>query len=421
MAVNPFIDRDDILAKIRAAFTARDAQYPARRAELKKRLAPLAANLEHLQASGHPMNCVDQIRLEVQWLLNYRDEWDRAARRIDDLEKSLTDPGQPAATQGEDGSWGGCCTEWYRKLEPTVDALQGDLPSAGLKKLLFMQPLSVPAYVLDYLYRLQISDIANTGINNRDELGAVQSALSQLIFKDQLRDLLADNDLGFSVTPELEATYVDYLAQTQHPRTGYWGPWYRFDDRLVPVQDLSMTFHVIQYRSGNIANWPTVIDSTLLIKNLVYPAGWQPDAQTRYSNHNNYDVLSIFHYGWPHMSSEQKKSTRTEIAGMLAWCLTSGLPDPAAAAAGPSMLDTYYFAVRFLDRAGLWDTAKRFWLHKKPALPTGSPAPHDLALRLQAGFAKLRDNSEEADTVRELLRIAACVSAPIGHSVEASD
>ncbi len=414
MAVNPFIDRDDILAKIRAAFTARDPQYATRRAELKKRLGPLAARLEQLQGSGHPMNCADQIRLEVQWLLNYRADWDRAARRLDDLETSLADTEQPAATQGEDGSWGGCSTEWYRKLEPTVDALQG-VPSAGFKRLLFMQQLSDPARLLDYLYQLQISNIAKTGINNRDELGAVQSALSQLIFKDQLRDLLADNDLGFSVTPDLEATYVDYLAQTQHPRTGYWGPWYRFDDRLVPVQDLSMTFHVIQYRSGHIANWPTVIDSTLFIKNLVYPAGWRPDAETQYSNHNNYDVLSIFYYGWPHMSAEQKKSSRTEIAAMLAWCLTSGLPDPAAAA-GPSMLDTYYFAVRFLDRAGLWDSAKRFWLHKKPDLPAGSPAPHDLALRLQDGFAKLRDSSEEADTVRELLRIAVCVSAPVGVS-----
>ncbi len=74
MAVNPFIDRDDILAKIRAAFTARDAQYAARRAELKKRLAPLAARLEQLQGSEHPMNCADQIRLEVQWLLNYRED-----------------------------------------------------------------------------------------------------------------------------------------------------------------------------------------------------------------------------------------------------------------------------------------------------------------------------------------------------------
>src|SRR5712692_7339249 len=101
------------------------------------------------------MMCADQIRLEAQWLLNCRDGWSRASRRIDDLEKSLADTEQHGPAQDDDGSWGGCCTEWYRKLEPTIDALQGDLPSAGLKKLLFMQPLSVPAYVLDYLYRLQ--------------------------------------------------------------------------------------------------------------------------------------------------------------------------------------------------------------------------------------------------------------------------
>ncbi len=280
MAINPFVDREDVLTQIRAAFTTRDAHYAERRAELKKRLAPLAARLEQLQAIGHPMICADQIRLEAQWLLNYRCDWNRASRRIDELEKSLTETEQHGPVQDDDGSWGGCYTEWYRKLEPTIDALQGDLPSTGLKPLLFMQRLTDPARTLDYLYRLQISDIADTGANNRDELGAVQSALSQLIFKDQLRDLLTDRDLGFSVTAELEACYFDYLEQTQHPRTGYWGPWYRFGDRLVPVQDLSLTFHVIQYRSGNIANWPLVIDSTLAIKNLIYPAGWRPDPQT---------------------------------------------------------------------------------------------------------------------------------------------
>ena len=405
MAADSFLDREDVLAQIRAAFTARDAQYAVRRAELKKTLAPLAARLDQLQAAGHPMTCADQIRLEAQWLLNYRDDWNRASQRIDDLVKSLADTAQPAPVQDDDGSWGGCYTEWYRKLEPTVDALQGDLPSTGLKPLLFVQRLADPAHTLDYLYRLQITDIAATGANNRDELGAVQSALSQLIFKDQLRELLAANNLGFSITSELEACYFDYLEQTQNPRTGYWGPWYRFDNRLIPVQDLSMTFHVIQYRSGHITNWPAVIDSTLAIKDLIYPAGWRPDAQTQYNNHNNYDVLTIFYYGWPHMTTKQKQDARNEIAAMLDWCLTKSLPGNASDAASTSMLDTYYFAVRFLDRVGFWDPAKRFWLHKAPDVPEGSPAPYELARRLQDGFAGLHDTSEEGNTVRELLRV----------------
>jgi hypothetical protein len=412
MTINPFLDRDDLLTKIRAAFVARDSHYPDRRAALKGQLKPLADRLDQLQKQGHPMVCAEQILLEAQWLSNYRDDWDRAAQRIADLTQAVAKPDDDRPMQDDEGSWGCCCKAWYRKLEPTIDALQGELPGA-LKPLQFMQSLADAGRMLDYLYRLQISDIAATGENHRDELAAVQSALSQLIFKDQLRELLASRpELGFSVTRELEAYYSDYLDQTQHPRTGYWGPWYRFDGRLVPVQDLSFTFHVISYRSGNIANWPLVIDSTLAIKNLVYPAGWQPDAQTQYNNHNNYDVLTVFYYGWPHMTAEQKKNARGEIAAMLNWCLASSLPDMSAGETTGSMLDAYYFGVRFLDRAGFWDPAKRFWLHRPPDLPAGMPVPYDLARRLQAGFAQLHDTSEEADTVRDLLRTAVCMSTP---------
>jgi len=85
MAVDSFLDREDVLAEIRTAFTKRDAQYAARRAELKKALAPLVQRLDQLQAAGNPMTCADQIRLEAQWLLNYRDDWNRASQRINDL------------------------------------------------------------------------------------------------------------------------------------------------------------------------------------------------------------------------------------------------------------------------------------------------------------------------------------------------
>ncbi len=416
-AANPFLDREDVLVAIRRAFANRDQLYPQHRAELKKRLEPLAVELDQLQANGHPMICADQIRLEAQWLLNYRDDWERASRRLDDLERSLADTARLGPIQDEDGSWGRCCTEWYRKLEPTVDALQGNLQGA-LKPLLFMQKLQDPSRTLNYLYQLQISDIETTGINNRDELGAVQSALSQLIFKDQLRDLLANRSLGFGISPELEACYIDYLEQTQHPRTGFWGPWYRFGDRLIMVQDLSFTFHMIQYRSGNISKWPLVIDSTLAIRDLVYPAGWRPSVEVQYNNHNNYDVVSIFYFGWPHMSAQQKLCARQAIKSMLDWCLTKSLGDEEFSPDGGSILDAYYFGIRFLDRVGFWDPSKRFWLHKLPDAPAGTPTPHDLCKRLQRGFAKLKDASEEGETVRDLLRVAECVSS-LGESSRA--
>jgi hypothetical protein len=408
---NPFIDREDVLAEIRAAFSGRDPQYSDLRKKLKDRLGPLQEKVEALQATGHAMVCSEQILLEAQWLVNYRDDWSRAAQRIDAAETSIGNIDQPGPTQDDDGSWGRCCEEWYRKLEPTVDALQAsDLDLSHVKPLTFMKRLEDPQKTLDYLYRLQISDIEATGRNNRDELGAVQSALSQLIFKDELRDLFGETDLDFAISAELEDVYVDYLRQTQHPRTGYWGPWYRFGDRLVMVQDLSFTFHVIQYRSGNIENWPVVIDTTFAIKDLVYPAGWKPNADTQYSNHNNYDVLTLLFFGWPHMSADQKHQARQEILAMLTWCLTKSVRGDGFQMAGDSAVDSYYFGVRFLDRAGFWDAAKRFWARKQPVLPPEAPTPVELCQRLQRGFAKLNDASEEGATVRSLLRAAQCAS-----------
>src|SRR5262249_29772282 len=159
-----------------------------------------AAQLDELQESGAPMGCAEQISLETKWLLNYRDDFDRAERRLAALTASLADPGRGEASQSDDGSWGGCCEEWYRKLEPTIDALQAaSLDASGLKPLLFIERLKDARAVLDYLYRLQITDIRANGRNERDELGAVQSALSQLVFKDGLRDTLNETpSLGFT-------------------------------------------------------------------------------------------------------------------------------------------------------------------------------------------------------------------------------
>jgi hypothetical protein len=402
---NPYLDREDILRRIRAAFSARDRAYTWERNRLAGVLKPLGDKLERLQAEGHAMICAEQILLEAQWLVNYRDEWPRAARRIRDLERSLENGDQPGPHQDATGSWGGCCEEWYRRLEPTVDALQNAGPGT-IRRLEFMERLQDPERILEYLYRLQISDIEATGRNERDELGAVQTALSQLIFKKKLRDLLARPEIGFTVSPELEASYLDYLWQTQHPRTGYWGPWYRFGDRLVMVQDLSFTFHVIQYRSGDIPNWPAVTESTLEIKDLTYPAGWKPRNGPAYSNHNNYDVLTIFRYGWPRMTGDQQLRVRNEIGAMLDWCLTESVSGDGFLVQDESAIDTYYFGVRFLDRIGFWDPSKRFWSQTPPSLPSGAPTPHELCERLQRGFDKLNDASEEGATVKMLLKVA---------------
>jgi hypothetical protein len=68
--------------------------------------------------------------------------------------------------------------------------------------------------------------------------------------------------------------------------------------------------------------------------------------------------------------------------------------------------------VRFLDRVGFWDASKRFWSRRAPPLPPDAPNPGDLCRRLQRGFARLNDSSEEADTVRSVLANAVCMTSP---------
>jgi hypothetical protein len=227
-------------------------------------------------------------------------------------------------------------------------------------------------------------------MNQRDELGALKTALSQLIFKDSIRSVLEEHpELRFNISPELEAHYTDYLKQTQHPGTGYWGPWYRIGGRLLMVQDLSFTFHIINYRAGNVENWPPVIDSTLEIETLTYPAGWKPNNGRPYNNHNNYDVALIFALGWPHMNGNQKLRVRDRLQKMLNWCLSTAMDANGFKSDGGSPADTYYYGVRFLDRLGLWDPTKClvllassstaylvcFWLHRPP--PTSPRAKFD--------------------------------------------
>ena len=416
---NPFIERDELLKQIRVEFAARDPNYNDLRKKYGDALNVPAGEIADRQRNGKPAASAYQILLEAQWLVSYGSEWPRVESLIAKLKKVLADPAHDTInpTQADDGSWGGCIEEPYRKLEPTVDALQ-ELPDGDhANRLSFMTDLKLDdaKAVLDRLWRLQVSDIRGTGRNNRDELGATQTALSQLIFKDNLRSVLVDrfDELGFEISPMLEADYGDYLRQTQHPRTGYWGPWYRMGGQLLQVQALSFTYHSINYRGGNVHNWPTIIDTTLRIELFKYPMGWTPKAGGKYSHHNNYDVVSIFMYGWTHMDGGQKARVRDKIVEMLKWCLDEQvtkqgglLPEPETAIA-----DTYYYAVRFLDRLGYWDELRRFWSRKAPPLPPGIVSPGALAQKLSVAFEKLGDRSDESATVRSTLKTAMCLSA----------
>lgn len=419
---NPYIGRDELLKVIRKEFAvfsnAVGQDYETLRAELGKAIDEPGKMIAERQRQGKPIACAWQIHLELQWLAKYCTDWSVAAERLAALRQALVDPDHTDAVspaQVADGSWGGCIREPYRRLEPTVDALQKLADNIPVKPLTFMTDMKLDdaKTTLDRLWRLQVTDIRATGRNNRDELGALQTALSQLIFKDNLRSLLEERekDLRFIVSDELATDYADFLRQTQHPRTGYWGPWYRVGGQLFQVQDLSFTYHTINYRAGNVDHWAKIIETTLAIEGKKYPMGWAPSNGAARSHHNNYDVVAIFQYGWPHMNEEQKDRVRTKIAEMLKWCLGDAMaPNGFLPEKDMAVGDTYYYGIRFLDRLGFWDAARRFWSRRPPPLPPGINSAGALARRLSIAFEALLDESEQSQTVRNILRTATCMA-----------
>jgi hypothetical protein len=403
-----YVDRDDIGRLITQEFNRFDPDYEVKREPLKREWQVLGKEVDKVTAQGGDPWRSDQIRAEAKWLLNYRADWERLRRKIVDLRASLKEGKDGRPGQGPDGSWGRYAEEWYRKLEPTVDELQfsGLIPS-DLKPFYFLSHLNDPRVLQDYLWRLQISDIAVTGENHRDQLGASQTAFSQLMYKKDLRKLLDEHDLGFKIDEKLEHAYEDFMNQTQHPRTGYWGPWYRAGNRLRMVQDLSFTFHHVKFRKGKgISHLDRIAETTLKIRNLTYPNGWTPAEGGKYSDHHNYDVVQILAFCWPQMKQEQKEAACGAMGDMLEWCLTESV-DRSGFRTEKDPFEALYFGVRFLDRVGYWDVEKRFWLPLSVRIPGGPPSSLELAerfLKTLDGLAKAK--SERGETINDILTAA---------------
>jgi hypothetical protein len=408
--ITAFIDRDNVLAQIRKEYVKADPTFKATKARLWNRLAPLAKQADKLEEAGHRVDCSQQHSREVQWLLNHTADWPRAAAALKGLKESLKRKDQPPLRPDAGGSWGPCCTEWYRKLEPTVGALLAiDSIQRRLRPLKFMARLQDPTWMVAYLKSLQVSDIRWTKRNNRDELGALQTDLLQLLFKKSINDGLKKHpELKFLLTPEMVKAFRAYCLETQDPETGYWGPSYIFDGKPVTVQDLTFTFHMAHFfRDENnkpgIPRMRQVIDTTLAIKDLRYPAGWKPSARRQYSDHNNYDVALLFQVGWKSINAAQQARVRTEIKAMLRWCLTRSVQGDHFRNIDGDPADAFYFGVRFLDGVGLWDPDKRFWTKSEIKVPKGTASPHDLCRRLKLGYAKLNATGADAKTVNDLL------------------
>lgn len=354
-------------------WTIYDPGTLARRDEALRRFRDLGKRLADDQAAGRSRDCSAQIYLEVKWRVLYTADFAAINRRLGDLEASFNEDDQAYAKQQSpvEGSWGACFEPMFMKVEETMLSLQKmQQENVAPKYALNLAPnVRNGTDVVALLAGLLISDIARQGIDHRSELAALTTYGAQFQFKDywqryledQVDGLIRDRDPGG--TAEIRVAFLQFLNTWQDPETGYWGAWYRIGDRLYRTADLSITYHLISYLQGDVQYWPKIIETTLAIEDEPYPYGWRSNGKS--NNHNNYDIVKILRYGWPHMTDDQRKRTGLKIRGMLDWALSQSLQPDGSFASDKNFFSSlsadYYFGISFFDEIGYWRAKKRFW------------------------------------------------------------
>ncbi|MBY8974544.1 hypothetical protein KHP62_01915 [Rhodobacteraceae bacterium NNCM2] len=354
---------------IHEQFLRFDPDYDAPLKYYGERLEEMAASIASAEANGRNVPCSQQLYLEAKWLHGYTASWDRLNDKLERIEASLAIQDQDFAEVQSpvDGFWGACHEEHFMRLAATLEGL-ARLEERGAEPRFKIRPLGrfdSGKKLIDRLQSLLISDIAQTGIDHRSELGSLMTTFALGSLKPHLRELLIESlDLRSpDVLDSVAEAFRFFLAGAQDPKTGYWGAWYIDDGKIIKTADLSFTYHIIAYAKRQVAHWPEIIDTTQKIEHLPYPYGWKHDGQD--NNHNLYDVAKILAFGWQHMLDDEKLKIAGKIAEMVDWSVENTLNDDGSFKFDPSFSNSlgaeYYFGVSFLDIVGYWDTEKRFW------------------------------------------------------------
>jgi hypothetical protein len=257
-----------------------------------------------------------------------------------------------------------------------------------------------------YVRARLVSDISATGVDHRAEIGSLATVLSMIHLKDYFNKYFYGRVSSrmrdqHGHRPDVVVNALNrFIDEWQDPKTGYWGAWYRIGDTVVGSTDLSITFHIISYRRGDVNYWPRIIVTTLAVRDQPYPYGWLHDG--RYNNHNNYDVAKILRYGWPHMTEAQRSRARAEIADMLNWTLTESLLPDGTFRTDASFFSSigadFYFGISFLDVIGYWRPSERFWTDR------GFPGARESCRTIRTALAELDLGTHEAAVALERLR-----------------
>ncbi len=341
-------------ARRQQEFTKFNPRFPELKAERVAILRKLTAEVEQREAARQSTACSHQILWELKLLNGMSADFRAIDARIRDLQSTLAHPEREASAQvqnPEDGSWGGCYEAWHLKLMASYDH-RGDQAARPFR---FLDRVNSPEKLTAYFTSIETSDIAQTGVDHTYDLNESLSDLMRLILRGQPKD--------YAWHPGLKEAMMDLLMHRfRNPETGWWGEKYVRDGRVKFVDDLSMTFHTVNYLDGNVPDLPKIVDTALALKDTNTPAGWLWDGA--YWNHNNMDVAVLFRYGWPQASPSQRRAMRAELEKMLRWCLAESLqPDGSFKPILPdaSLEEANYFGATFLARIGYFDRARRFW------------------------------------------------------------
>jgi hypothetical protein len=348
------LDRD-AFTLLEQDFLAFNPHYKEEHESRVARTRKLAARMFDDEAKGGKTTCGHQILFELESLLVSSADFKLIDNRLRDLEASIGHPSSDKSDSG--GMWGSCYEEWYLKLYATYDHLEAEAGDDPAPRPLpaFLARVSTPEQLTAYLDALAVSDVRRSGIDHEREFNETVATLLQMIVRRKPEN--------YTVDPAVRDALLDrVLHHYRNPDTGFFGERYLRQVHQDFPDDLSMTFHVISYLKGKVPDMPRVVDTTLAIKNFNYPAGWLWKGE--FWNHNNMDVVTLFHFGWTQATAAQQKSMAAEIDHVLAWCLHDSLqPDGSFKVniADGSIEDAEYYGASFLARIGFFYPAERFW------------------------------------------------------------
>jgi hypothetical protein len=288
---------------------------------LRARMQTLREQVRRRESDGKETACSQQILDDADWVLGDTADLARAARRLDDLEAVMAHPEEEAKARQqdpEDGGWGHCHSEWFFKVNATIDHItnpqyRDEQPRHPLHLL---DRVNSPEKLTAYFDSLRVSDIAPTGRDNARELNESMENLGRLIVRGR--------PAYYHWDPRLKDTMMDVLLKRlRNPQTGWWGPRYVRDGGVQFVDGLSMTYHVVTMLNGTVPDLDKVGEHLLAVKDLDYPVGWLRGG--KYSNHHEMDAIGLFRYAWPFMRDGLRKQAAAEIRKVVRWGLDESL------------------------------------------------------------------------------------------------